>query len=71
MKKYINRIIVALLMCLWLTWHLIYEALRFSYSYGDKGYIIINGFFIHGSILIDMILWFGLILLFILLVIIE
>ena len=56
MRKYTNRIIVGLLMCLWLTWHLVYEALRFSYAVGENGYVRINGFYIHGTILVDLIL---------------
>ncbi len=71
MRKCINRIIVAGIMCLWFTWHLVIIAVRSSYAKRQKGYVWVCGFYMHGSILVDIILWLGLILLFILLVIIE
>ncbi len=71
MDKYFNRIIIASLICLWLTWHMLIITVKASYQIGANGYVWIFGFYIHGSILIDLVIWIGLILLFILLVIIE
>ena len=70
-RKQINRLLVGGLICLWVSWHLVINSVELSYQYGDGGYVWLCGFLIHGSILIDIILWSGLVLLFILLVIIE
>ena len=68
MKKYINRLLVGIILLLFISHH--YFILRWHYS--EANYFDVGGFFLINMItLIDLSIWIGIILLLILLGMIE
>jgi len=66
-RKIINRLLVGILISIWFTYHLVTNA----YYMSETGFVWFCGFLIHGSIMVDLVFWIGLIIMFIFLVIIE
>jgi len=69
-RKIIGVLIVVMIIVLFMSYHLVYNAYMFSVLNDNEGVVMFFGTKADGSYFIDLILWFTIILCFILIIII-